>query len=120
MARKKRKTKKSYFKRSLEALVDSFKQINLRVSYVILFDVLFYIVLALLLLVWNTILKRLFSKISVGVVSNLASIPLDQLDKITDSMKYIFNSFLISIFLLAILIITIWSLSRGVIWCITL
>lgn len=113
---KRKKSKENYFKKSLKTLLDSFKEINLKASFIILADMLFYMAFMLMMFLWNIALGHLFKDFPVESIKNITSLSEEQLGQLAGPMHDVLVSLTVSVPLIILLTIALWSLSKGIIW----
>lgn len=77
---------------------------------------MFYIGLMLILMIWNITLGQLFKDFPIESIKNITSLSEEQLGQLAGPMQDVLISLTISIPLIIILTIALWSLSKGIIW----
>lgn len=102
------------FKAQWEIFAGSWKNINGDYSWVILFNLLFFIAAYGLVFAWSFLINRFAN--SIGLPADYSTLPPAQLASYTGQMQQLYSFIVSSAVVLVLLIILFWTLFEGLGW----
>lgn len=106
--------KESYFKNSYNIFIDSFKKIDIKIFFIVFFDLAFY---ALAFLISITTFRTITNK---AVAIDLSQDPLQAgAEKLLAELSGFYFLLIAMLFLMILIIIVNWSILKGLVWGLT-
>lgn len=107
---------KEFMKKNINAFLESFKKLDVRLLYSILYDVIGYVLIGGCIKVYQTVLYKLLYKLPD--ISSLQSIDPSnpQIAQVLASLKIVFSQLAIYTLLLGAAVFLIWVFFKGIIW----
>lgn len=108
--------KKNYFNESFDLFLNSFKKINIDFIYVLVYDLLFYLITGLVFFIWFILLNNQYSRLLGIDLANMFALGITYAERSVAIMKGFFLFVILSAIILTIFIILNLSLFKGLIW----
>ena len=108
--------KTNYLKNKWKELLDSFKEFDKRVIFIVFYDIIFFSIVLLCFLVYGKIMGKLSAALNLVDTNQLMSLPQNELSSLLASLKG-FLVYLIAGFVVVLLIILVaMCFFQGLIW----
>ncbi len=105
-----------FLKKNVNAFIDSFKNLDLRLLYCVFYDFICYGLLLFFFRIYQNLLAKLLVKMPNPDILQSLDVTNTQLTQTLASLKGIFFWLIIYTIILFILIFSVWCLFKGLIW----
>ena len=108
------KPKQSFLDWNYNVILSSLKKINLSIILIIVLDLIFYFASVFIYLNWYKMMQA--KEASFSMPQNIQSLPLNQLQQLTNDAQNFYYLFLLSFILVVVAIIFMASILKSIIW----
>ncbi len=116
MKSKKLKTKKNYFKKSWELLLNSFKEFDNRAIHIVLYDLIFFSISFLSLFLFGRYLQNKSIELNLISIDKLIGMPPEELALFSSQLKGFLMAMIIGFLLVALIVFLSMCIFKALIW----